>query len=348
MKKKIIFVLGIVLAISLCFVGCGSDSASGDASYMPEYESGVDSSVLNSVVDGEIDQKIIYNDSISIEVGDVEAVIASYEELLDGYGYIETQNLQLVDSKMTAELSIKLKTEYRTTFLDEIDKSGDVYSLYSTSENVTLEYVQLENTLNENQTLMEYYKQKYEDALADDSSQTLIDSYYEKYTQYVTALAKATAEYNALVNQVDYSTITISMYEIGSNVALTKNYSSKLAQALGDSWTALANVLGQILLIIIYVFPFALVAGAITVGVIFIRKKLKKVFDRKKPIQQNVPNNNGMCNPMNNQMNNPMNNQRNNQRNGRVNNPVNNPVNNQSSNQSMPVNKNESDSDNKQ
>ncbi|MBQ0125124.1 MAG: DUF4349 domain-containing protein, partial [Clostridiales bacterium] len=75
---------------------------------------------------------------------------------------------------------------------------------------------------------------------------------------------------------VDMSFVNITLYEVKRYEVSEPTFGQKIVSAIKGSFEAFASFSKGFVIVVIWVLPFAVLAGAIAVAVIFIIKKKKK------------------------------------------------------------------------
>lgn len=143
MKKRLLTVLALVLALAAVFTLASCGSSAGD------YAPGVsEDSSGDSVIIGEVNRKIYYIVSMTLETADVPALGKIVKErTADCGGYLQYSNESVSEDYAYYSYTVKIPTEQLNEFLAAIDGSGKVTDRNIKSVDITTEYVSAEARL---------------------------------------------------------------------------------------------------------------------------------------------------------------------------------------------------------
>ena len=276
MKRKFLLTLVIVLILLSTMLGlfsCNSkDSYEGGSSVKNEVNSSLSTS---STYSGSAltSRKIIYTAYVSLYSDNAKDSVEKVKTMLNSDEWVESEEI----SSSYAKIIVRVKSTRLNEFLNSIKQAGDVGNYTISSEDITLEYSDLEQDLTQKKAERDALQALMATATTTADVISLNDKIYELNAE----IAKLETRKNTYDSKIDYSTITIyvnqNYYEQEESFgAMTKN-------ALTNSWVALGSFFKYLLLAIIYVFPFALVIAIICVIIYFVKKKKGlKFFERAK------------------------------------------------------------------
>lgn len=243
-----------------------------------------------SVQDG---QKLIYSGDISIQTLEYDKSVSDLKSLVsDNGGFIESQNESnsnydwyYDDSDdrglRSATFTVRIPSDKFNDFLDSMTDLGQVMNKTTSTENIT-------RTYNDNDAHIAALQKEEERLLAMmDKAETVEEmvSVEQRLTEVETELNQANSSKSAMDTDIKYSTVDVSIDEVKKYSEIDKpdKYSEKLLKALKNSWHNLLIFFQELLIIILYVLPFAL----IILAVIFIIKSVAKKRKNNKTLPQN-------------------------------------------------------------
>ncbi len=268
----IALVLVSLIAIMLVYTGCDAGNSSGDA-YNPTSGSN-NTSVSTDVYQSSAisNRKIIYKAYVSVYTDDVQKTITAINSKLQEDEWIDSQSID----KTSGNIVYRVKSSRLQTFLEEIKQQGSVGNIEVTSEDVTLNYHDIQAKLDSLYALRTSYNNMI--STATDTEELL--SITKALSEVETEIAKYEYRKNNIDQQIEYSTIRV--YFNQNYYEEDPTFASEFTGAVSGSWEAFGRFLKGLLFVIIYVFPFALVGGVIAVVIIYFVKKKKglKFFEK--------------------------------------------------------------------
>lgn len=283
-QKSMNLLMALVLII-FCFAGCSSGSKNGitgdtvnesadSYSYSNEsdYESVTEDSVLVS------DRKIIYNADLVAETKDFDAAKDNIDALISKYGgyleYADVSGNSYEDEEETKRLNytIRVKAEDLDAFLDEISLLVNLTSNSKSTDDVTDSYIdteaRLESLQQEEEKLLSLLDMAENLTEVLELEDKLTDVRYE-----IESMQRILKSYDA---QISYSTVTLYLTDVNVYTS-EQSFGERMVEALGGGWKNFVSVLEELLVAIVWMFPFLLMAGVIVVIIVaFSKKRAKK------------------------------------------------------------------------
>ncbi len=332
MKNRILVLL-MVLSL-LLFSACSSDSnyaetMTQDAYAAPEMseediaESGggfATNSVAGTTeefaeeVNNNDDRKIIYTSWMYLQAKEYEetanAVIAAVE---NAGGYVSSKYIRdepYEDSVPYGTYECRIPQENYSQFINDVGSAGYVLSLEETSEDVTLEYVDIEARITSLRTQEASLLTMMEEATDVETLIVIQSNLMEVQYQ----IESYTSQMRTLENLVSYSTVTIDIEEVYEYTPPTpETFSSRIASAFSNSWEDFGYGAQDFTVALVYAIPSLLLLAVIALIIIVIivkaNKKAKIKAEEKAKLYRenmaNMPNNMQMNNinaPMYNHM----------------------------------------------
>jgi len=209
-------------------------------------------------------KKIVKTGSVSIEASNVGSSKQHLDVLVSKFeGYYEQESLSKGNTISSYNLTIRIPAQKYDAFMAEIDKGRDrITSKTVQSQDLTAQYYDLDSRVNSKRA----YLQRYTELLAKAKSVKEVLEIEEQIRMIQEEIDATQASLKALSNQVDYSTLTVYLYQEQSNISIgTDNFGSKFVDALRFGWTALESAF----IVAISVWPFLLIG---VVGFLVFRK----------------------------------------------------------------------------
>ncbi len=315
MKKlwvKNIFVLAMTLTLVFTFVSCSSNDSSNAEPTMPAYEeyaydnaaeaSGAmmtetaeesyadsDSAAAtggaqSSTLMAPENRKIIYTGTINMETEHFDQAITNLSlSLTQAGGYISSTYTEQYsyDDLRYASYTLRLPVDKYRQFIETINETGNVTMFEEHTEDVTLQYVDIESRLVSLRTQEQNLLSMLEEAQDIETSiiiyDTLSDVQYE--------IESYTAQQRTLNDLIDYCTIHLYIYEVEIYTPTNESYFAKLATAIQGSAQNFVTSMGYFVIDIIYIIP-QLIILAIIALIVFLT--VKKSINKKRQKQQKI------------------------------------------------------------
>ena len=306
LKKKMAKVLTGVLALSM-LAGCGSakvatesayDAAasnysaaggvyydSGDYEYADEVSEENGPSQAETVEKGETTgRKLIRNVDMDVETESFDALLASAQSQAEELGgYIESSNISnssyasSTSATRSARLTARIPSEKLDGYLAGISKQSNVTRKSESTEDVTLQYVDLQShkkaLLAEQESLLSMMEQaeSIEDIIA--INEQLTDVRYQ--------IESMESQLRTYDNQVDYSTVNLYIDEVERYTpGAAKSAGARIAEGFSANIYRVGNFFKNFAIEFIILLPI-LIAVAIVLGIaILIVRIIIKVSEK--------------------------------------------------------------------
>ncbi|MGM9662841.1 MAG: DUF4349 domain-containing protein [Oscillospiraceae bacterium] len=250
--------LGMLLVLLLTLLaGCGSNGASADAGYDMEYDQATEDNKSEGLGTGgealaaaASSEKFVYTAEVYAQTLDYDAALAAVGEALAACGgYVESYSESSGGSyysssyyegggRRSASYVLRVPCEQFQDFLAGLSEECNVIDQYLYSENVTLQYVDMEarikNLTAQEERLVELLAQ------AEDLEQVLkIES---QLTETRSEIDSTTSSLKVLENRVSYSTVTLYLSETSVYAPGAKDsFGQRFLRSLGSSWEDLKD-----------------------------------------------------------------------------------------------------------
>lgn len=288
-------VLCTVLAV-LLLTGCGagskpSENSAADASF-PESEviygeekseetSSVETGAAGAVseVPQDAGEKIIRTFDLSIETKEFDPVYDGIQKKVTELGgYMEDSSLDIGSAYYSnynryATMTARIPSDRLTEFVENVKDTANVTNISESTRNVTLQYVDTESrkkALETEQTrLLELLEkaETVEDIITIEGRLSEVRYEIESYASRL----------RTLDNQVDYSTVSISIHEVERETpAAPKGFWEQVGERFGNSVYRLGRNVKEAAIRFLGSLPFILVWAAFVVIVVFVIKIIRK------------------------------------------------------------------------
>lgn len=307
MKRYLSIILILLLLIS-ALAGCGAKSESDAAYAAPqaapeaaapeEYiemeevlydetasESGTDTSVLPD------SQKLIRTVYMDAETLSMNSLMGWLDERVASLsGYYEQKSIRRSGSRddgsyyQNADLIIRIPAENLDSFVSLVGEKANIVSTSESTENVTLTYVSTQSRVQALETEQKRLLELLENA------ETMEDLLVieERLTDVRWELENYASQLRVLDNQVNYSTIHLSIWEVDEPTVIVERtvwqkIGDGFSENAGDMWDGLVNFFIWLIAAIPYLIPLALIGGAVLLIVKLGKKRKLKKEAKNKP-----------------------------------------------------------------
>lgn len=299
MKKRIALILTLLMALSI-LTSCGSavmkDAAENN--YKSEYDymysesasaggMEVDFSDKDTTLDAAdaVEKKIIKTYRIYLEskaFDDALALITSEAEKLGGYvSQSSVSGNASTGRSRSASYTVRVPSADAEAYLDTISAVCNVRSSSLTTDDITDSYYDSKARM---ESLVEQESRL--EAMMD-KAQTLSEmlAIEDKLTDVRAEINALNKQIQLMDKSVDYSYVYVELSEVIEYHVEDPTYLQRLGESFGDSFVNFAEVLGEALIIFIWILPFLLVGG--TIAIVAITISLKKKRTKKNDSEKN-------------------------------------------------------------
>ena len=302
MKRLSTIILVLLLILSM-LAGCGakSESAAAPAATMAMTESAMEEEALydesaaesGSSVAMPENQKLIrtvYMDAETRSMTDLLAWMDGRVATLGGY--YEQKSVYRRGSRddgsyyHSGDFMIRIPAENLDQFVSQVGDNANVTSTSESTENVTLTYVSTQSRVEaletEQKRLLELLEnaETMEDLLTIEARLTDVRWELENYA----------SQLRVLDNQVNYSTIHLSVWEVDEPTVIVERtvwqkIGDGFSENAGDMWDGLVNFFIWLITAIPYLIPLALIGGAVVLAIKLLQKLKVTRKARKNPAE---------------------------------------------------------------
>ncbi|SFN53450.1 protein of unknown function [Pseudobutyrivibrio sp. UC1225] len=309
MKRKIVGFLALFISVTMITTGCGGADSASTSSFATTETADYDAGGFDGNLEGsnyvdsydesyaeeksmeaespeepELDEdteydtsrKKVYRSHISIETKKFDDDIAAIRDFVQSnQGYYEDSAVSGSQEYggRRASFTARIPAANYQKFMESI---GDIGSVTSTSENVediTSSYVDAQARLKSLRTKLKRLEELEQNAQTVEELLQIEDRINDVQYQ----IENYTAQLRVYDNQVDYCTISINVEEVVTYTEIKADtFWNRLTEAIGDSLSGFVSFLQGLVIVIVYVLPYAIGAVVIACIVLFILKKKGK------------------------------------------------------------------------
>jgi len=226
--------------------------------------------------------KIIKKSNITMQTDNYDSNLNSIKELINisnanvvkmqenqgsTYDIMKTQSSNLRNVDMTIKIS---KDEFEN-FNTELKKIANVVSYYEEAQDISSSYADIEAKI-ESYKLQEAQLNELIKKATVAKDLLEISNQTQKVIEQRESLQRQKDSYD---NQISYSTVTVKLTEVESTEITEKNTFSRIKDTFESSLIQIKEIFINTIMGIVYVIPYLLIVGIITL-IVFIIVKLKK------------------------------------------------------------------------
>lgn len=247
-------------------------------------------------------EKLIYTADLSLESKEYDRDKQAIEDLIEEYqGIIQSKsesdsnyNWYSEDSSGSQRylyLTVLIPADAYETFLDGVSEIGHLSSSSQNVENITKQYSDNEEVI----AALEKEEERLQEMM--DKAETIEDmiSVEERIASVETQLNQAKNAKSSMDQSVDYSTVYLSLNEVKEyrQSESSLSFGEKIKQAFWGSLHFFGQVFELLLYLIIYLLPFAILAGIVLLIVFGSIRHAKKKKAGKKAEKERKENQTG-------------------------------------------------------
>lgn len=269
--------LALVGLLTACAVGPGASSSAGDQQvsdpqqdYAPS-DGGAQDEAAPQEQTGDsgttAERAVITTTSAYVTVTDVPGAVSALRGLTDKYGgYIEARDESLDSSRPSSNVTVRVPAEDHDAFVAELSEFGDVTSLQSSAQDVTMEKVDLESRI----SALESSITSLEAMLEATDNVTELLEVEEKLSERQAELQSLESQLEVLDDDVAMSTVTVNFST--EYTSPDDDNGGTFLDGLGQGWHDFVSSLGRFVQGLGYAIPglviFALIISVLWFAVI--------------------------------------------------------------------------------
>lgn len=285
MKTPKIISLLLIVALLLVFVaGCAASESNGTMTKAPVADNLSGESVENAPESAvAANRKLIREIYLDAETEDMDALLDQVADRVNALGgYIQERSVQNGSayggsSQRYATLIIRIPAEKLDAFVTDVDGISNIVSNTETTEDVTLQYNDIESRLRvlraEEERLLAF--------LAEAETVAEMVQIETRLTEVLSEIDKLTSQQKLYDNLVDYGTVTLSVEEVEQYTAKTQpGFWERIGSGFVSSVENVGKILQGLLIFFVcsipYLVPALIIGGAVLLIVKRCNRKKKK------------------------------------------------------------------------
>ena len=289
-QKIFICMLILLIAFALASCGKGMDSIAENNAPGGNYtneEIASDSETTSS--DLPDDRKLIQKVNMSVETEDLDKLLSNLDKRISELGgYVETSNIENGSAYSnhrfrSATMTIRIPAKSFNSFINKVSELSNVVSSQKTVEDITLNYVATEGRMKalqaEEARLLQFM------AKAETMNDLL--TVEKRLTEVRAELETVTSALRVYDNQVNYSTINLSINEVKEYTDVTEPETGwqRISKGFVNSLKNIGNFFKELFVFIIVASPYLALLALIPLSIIAIIKL--EIRKSKKKNKQN-------------------------------------------------------------
>ena len=218
--------------------------------------------------------KLIYTANLTIESKDFDAARTALTDAVSAAGgYLESSNeSSYTGSSRTLSLTIRVPQDNYASFLEAAAQAGNLVDKSEQVQDVTTQYMDIEARLS-NLTAQRTRLQELQ-ATAENLSDLLEIESSLSDVQY--QLESWQSQLNWYSQQVECSTVYLSLSEVKEYTPTEESYLSQLSSALRNGWSGFVSGLQQLTVWVVGVWPLLTLMAAAALIVHLVRRRTRK------------------------------------------------------------------------
>lgn len=286
MKKILASAIALLLLVAL-LCSCGGKNASDGFGKGEESGSGYYDEISSdppkqdsSNEPSSPEQKLIKRYRVTLETTEYDRTRSEISALVESYGGYFSSSSERGGgtssgrrSSRYGEFTVRIPAEKLDEFISELGGKGNVISSNLTTDDITESYYSYQSRLD----ALALQEQRILDMMKKADSLDYLIKLEDKLSQIRSEINELNYKLKYYDKSVDYSYATISLCEV---IEYTEEsdvtFISRLGNAVKKTFVVFGKVVGELLIAIVWLFPFALVCGIIAFIVVISVKRRKK------------------------------------------------------------------------
>ena len=286
MKKILASAIALLLLVAL-LCSCGGKNASDGFGKGEESGSGYYDEISSdppkqdsSNDPSSPEQKLIKRYRVTLETTEYDRTRSEISALVESYGGYFSSSSERGGgtssgrrSSRYGEFTVRIPAEKLDEFISELGGKGNVISSNLITDDVTESYYSYQSRLD----ALALQEQRILDMMKKADSLDYLIKLEDKLSQIRSEINELNYKLKYYDESVDYSYATISLCEV---IEYTEEsdvtFISRLGNAVKKTFVVFGKVVGELLIAIVWLFPFALVCGIIAFIVVISVKRRKK------------------------------------------------------------------------
>lgn len=232
------------------------------------------------------EQKIIYSADVTVETLEFDKALEALEQMISELGgFAESANVsgnsrydsdgavQITDR--AAYYTIRVPADRFQEALDRTGSIGNVISATEDAQNVTSQFIDQEAR----QTSLEVQEQRLLELLAQAADVDTLVTLEARLSEVRYEIESIERTLRNMQNQVDYSTITLSLYEVAvytPTASVQRTFGQRVSDALSGGWSNFTRTMEDLFIGILYSLPALLLLAVIVVVVVVVIRRVRR------------------------------------------------------------------------
>lgn len=226
-------------------------------------------------------RKIIHNASLELESKQYEDTRAALlEAAAQAGGYVQSSSeygSQEAGDRW-AQYELRIPSGQYASFLQAAEGAGSLVRKDESTQDVTSEYVDVEARLES----LQVQEQRLLDLAGQAGSLEDLLTIEEHLSEVRYQIESYTARQRTYDDQVDYSTVTVTLSEVTVYTPVAASFGSRVGEALGDSWQNFVRGCQNFVIWLIYALPALLVLAAVAALALLLLRRHSAARQQKK------------------------------------------------------------------
>lgn len=225
-------------------------------------------------------RKMIQKVWLRAETEDMDTLLQKVSQRINELdGYVESQEIYNGSAYSgtryrTAEITIRIPAEKLNSFVNEVSEISNIVSSNQTTDDVTLSYVATESRVKALETEQARLLELLEMAETMDDLLTV----EARLTDVRAELEQVTSTLRVMDNQVDYSTVYLSIQEVREYTVVEEPETvwDRIGAGFMESLKDIGDGFVELFVFLVVNFPYFIILGVVLTGLILIFRSRKK------------------------------------------------------------------------
>lgn len=234
-----------LLVLAFSSMACDGRSGSSDYSYATEEAQALPDQTTKAKsssgsADAVPEKKVIRTARLRMEVADYDVALAKAKQTVEAFeAEITSEEERQYGQQLENQLVIRLAPRNLDSMLNALESLAlQIDSRSVNTEDVTRRYVDLETRLASKRAVIARYRE----LLTEARNVNEVLAVENNLRQVIEEVESMEAQFRYLKQQVERSTIYLTLYETSSEGIARRSFGSKIAMAFADGWGLLKNL----------------------------------------------------------------------------------------------------------
>ena len=231
------------------------------------------------------EQKIIYSADVTVETLEFDKALDALDQMITELGgFAESANVS-GNSRYGSDGAVQItdRAAYYTIrvpadrFREALDRTGSIGNVISTTEsaqNVTSQFIDQEAR----QKSLEVQEERLLELLAQAADVDTLVTLEARLSEVRYEIESIERNLRNMQNQVDYSTITLSLYEVAvytPTASVQRTFGQRVSDALSGGWSNFTRTMEDLFIGILYSLPALLLLVVIVVVIVVVVRRIR-------------------------------------------------------------------------